>query len=271
MGLFGGLGKAVGGFFGGPLGSAAGGFIGDYIDEQGNRHSAEAQNEWNADQAAENRRFQLEMSSTAYQRAVNDMAKAGLNPMLAYSQGGASTGSGAVAAPASNVRLSGLQGQQVAAQTANTAASTELIRAQTDKVAAEKALLEAQAGQATSSAGHLEAQKDQIRQNMQMFEDQWDKLLIENQTLKYRQVGEHADARVKWEGQDSRIRAMASEAEKLANQAKLLGLEVPRSVSEAAFWSSKFGKDYGAGVQYGTRQLGSILGSANQAKRFFGE
>lgn len=38
--------------------------------------------------------FQREMSNTSYQRGVIDMQKAGLNPMLAYSQGGASTPSG---------------------------------------------------------------------------------------------------------------------------------------------------------------------------------
>lgn len=52
-------------------------------------------NKENIKEAHVNRDWQERMSNSAYQRATDDMKKAGLNPMLAYTQGGASSPSGA--------------------------------------------------------------------------------------------------------------------------------------------------------------------------------
>lgn len=52
---------------------------------------------FNAEQAEKQRSWQTEMSATAYQRAVEDMRKAGINPILAATNGGANVGSGASA------------------------------------------------------------------------------------------------------------------------------------------------------------------------------
>ena len=52
---------------------------------------------YNSAEALANREFQERMSNTAYQRTVEDMKKAGINPILAFANGGASTPGGSTA------------------------------------------------------------------------------------------------------------------------------------------------------------------------------
>lgn len=68
---------------------------------------AEKARYWGADQARRQMDFQAQMSNTAYQRSMADMKAAGLNPMLAYQQGGSSTPQGA-AGPAPAASSSGV-------------------------------------------------------------------------------------------------------------------------------------------------------------------
>ena len=82
--------------------------------------------------------FQQQMSNTSYQRGMEDMRKAGLNPILASKVGGASTPTGStynpenVATNATNAYLQTQQNianvEQTEAMTAKTQAETQVIK-----------------------------------------------------------------------------------------------------------------------------------------------
>jgi len=98
---------------------------------------ADDQNEANAEQARLNREFQREMSNTQYQRGVADIRAAGLNPALAYQQGGASSPTGSSAPPMQNALQGAANSASTLLQLQQTAAQTENIRMDTEKKATE--------------------------------------------------------------------------------------------------------------------------------------
>jgi hypothetical protein len=104
--------------WGGPIGGVLG-FLGQQQTNQKNWDIAQAANQASAEQAQRQMDFQERMRKTQYQTAIEDMQKAGLNPMLAYSQGGAGTPSGAMGqvstAKVGNAIGSALQGYQAMA------------------------------------------------------------------------------------------------------------------------------------------------------------
>lgn len=93
-------------------------------------------------ESALNRDFQERMRATQYQTAVGDMKSAGLNPMLAYQQGGSGTPSGSMASS---------PGGQVAQRpnlsaTLQTAAQVRNIEAQTRRIETETNILKDEFG-----------------------------------------------------------------------------------------------------------------------------
>ncbi|QXP44313.1 MAG: DNA pilot protein [Arizlama microvirus] len=182
--------------------------------------------------------FQERMSNTAYERAVGSMQKAGLNPMLAYSQGGASAPAGSMP----QVQNAASAGVSSAAQGAALAQALQSV------------------AQSKSQTAMIDAQADKIRSetmeknlNTAMLAAQVKDVDMRRLSTEARIPGERADSDTKLNMLTESMRpgsypgsAFAADVSRRKTEALLAQLEVNKARAESKFW----GTDAGAGSPY---------------------
>lgn len=145
MGLFSSIGKVVKNVVKG-VSSVAGAIspVTDLIGGGLGYLGAQQANSATAASTKEQMEFQERMRGSAYQAAVADMKKAGLNPRLVYSQGGASAPAGA-SYSARDVSQGAREGMMASASMRNIIEQNNNLKAQSDAATASAASARAQA------------------------------------------------------------------------------------------------------------------------------
>lgn len=145
------------------LGIAAGvagaaSLIGGWLGNRGKRKEAQ-----------KDRDFQERMSSTSWQRAVDDMKAAGLNPALAYSKGGASSPGGAMASQEDIVSPS----VSSAMQAKRMQQELKVMKANVENIETDSYLKEAQAHESSFRKELIDKQQRQTILNNKLLELQF--------------------------------------------------------------------------------------------------
>lgn len=233
----------------------AGAFYGQ--SQMFNREQATVAREFNHDEAIHARAFQERMDNTRYQRAIGDMQAAGINPMLAVSQGGAGSGqsgaasTGAASSPQgttpSYIPMRSIMGEaaQSALQITQSNAINKKLEAETDLLRTQSAQAASTVPQNMMNTRKAEAEIGNIVENQEAIKAHV-KNLVADTGKKYMetavQEAMHAlvEADIKYRA--GQLDLTAVQKKKVEVETLLLDLSSNEAKAKSGFWDSAIGK-----------------------------
>lgn len=229
-----------------------GGIAADILGGSATRRAQKDANNTNIQLAKENRDWEERMSNTSWQRGVEDMKAAGMNPMLAYSQGGSSTPnvSAATVRPEDGLgrSVSSASGKAMQAlAVAQAQANIDLTKANTLKATEEAKTAATTAGNAPErQRNEINLINKQVEEVIQRFQ------LTESQR---RQLEKMLPGLI--EQQREQIRLTGNQATTASKEAQLKEYALPSAKAEAEVWETLGAAGRGANV--GANALQQII------------
>lgn len=223
---------------------AAGSIIGGLIGKKGQKEA----NDTNLQSAREQMAFQENMSNTAIQRRVADLKAAGLNPMLAYSEGASSPGGSMATVQNENLPLA-----EGVSSAGHSSMALTLMKQEVEKAKATARLTNAQASVTEASvpfsAGNARAQYDSLQAEAKIAAEKLKAALQDN------------DLRELSVAQQRKLMPLLLELQELENKSTQLGMSLTENMSEAQkTWYMKHVSPFLPDLLKGAGAAGSIRG-----------